>query len=136
MTSSRSFLFKEEHEEFRQTVRRFIQREVTPHVEEWEKAEEFPRELFKRFAALDLLGLKYPEAYGGTGAGPIYEAVLFEELGRCGSGGVSAGIGAHVAIATPPIFKYGSEEQRKKWLEPAIAGEAIVALAVSEPGGG
>ena len=136
MTPSRSFLFKEEHEEFRQTVRRFIQREVTPHVEEWEKAGGFPRDLFKRFASLDLLGLKYPEEYGGTGAGVIYEAVLFEELGRCGSGGISAGIGAHIAIATPPIFKYGNDEQRKKWLRPAIAGDAIVALALSEPSGG
>jgi acyl-CoA dehydrogenase len=117
-------------------VRRFIQKEVGPHVEEWEKAESFPRELFKRFASLDLLGLKYPEEYGGSGAGPIYEAVLFEELGRCGSGGVSAGIGAHVAIATPPIFKFGTDEQRRKWLPAAIAGDRIVALAVTEPGGG
>ena len=65
-----------------------------PLVEAWEEAQQFPRELFSRFAALDFLGLKYPAAYGGTEAGVIYEAVLFEELARCGSGGVAAGIGA------------------------------------------
>ncbi len=133
---TRSPLFGEEHAAFRQTVRRFVDTEIRPHVEEWEAAEEFPRELFARCAALDLLGLKYPDAYGGTNAGPLYEAVLFEELGRSGSGGVAAGIGAHVAIATPPIFSYGNEEQRQRWLTPAIAGKSIVALGVTEPSGG
>jgi acyl-CoA dehydrogenase len=132
----RSILFSEEHEAFRDTVRRFIDKEVRPHVDDWEKAEEFPRELFKRFAVLDLLGLKYPEAYGGTDAGVLYEAVFFEELGGCGSGGVFAGIGAHVAIATPPVFNFGSEEQRRRWLVPAIKGESIVALGITEPSGG
>lgn len=136
MTNPRSPLFGEDHEAFRQTVRRFVDKEIRPHVDAWEAAEEFPRELFRRFAALDLLGLKYPEAYGGTNAGVIYEAVLLEELGRCGSGGVSAGIGAHIAIATPVLFTYGNEEQRQRWLKPAIAGESIVALGVTEPSGG
>ena len=99
----RSHLFGPEHEEFRGTVRRFIDKEIRPNVDQWEQAQQFPRDLFRRFGALDLLGLKYEEKYGGTNAGVIYEAVLFEELGRCGSGGVAAGIGAHVAIATPPI---------------------------------
>ena len=84
----RSHLFGPEHEEFRGTVRRFIDKEVRPHVDEWEAAGQFPPDLFRRFGALDLLGLKYPEEYGGTHAGVIYEAVLFEELARCGSGGV------------------------------------------------
>ncbi|HYM50071.1 MAG TPA: acyl-CoA dehydrogenase family protein [Candidatus Limnocylindrales bacterium] len=136
MKRARSALFTDEHEAFRDTVRRFIAKEVTPYVESWEEAGEFPRDLFRRFAALDLLGLKYPEACGGSNAGPLYEAVLFEELGRCGSGGVAAGIGAHVAIATPPIFNYGTEEQHRRWLRPAIAGESVVALAVTEPSGG
>jgi acyl-CoA dehydrogenase len=136
MTSPRSPLFGEEHEAFRQTVRRFVDKEIRPNVDAWEAAEEFPSDLFRRCAALDLLGLKYPDAYGGTNAGVLYEAVVFEELGRCGSGGVAAGIGAHVAIATPPIFTYGTEEQRQRWLKPAIAGERIVALGVTEPSGG
>ena len=131
-----SAIFADEHEAFRDTVRRFIGKEVSPQVEAWEEAGEFPRQLFSRFAALDLLGLKYPEAYGGTGAGKLYEAVLFEELGRCGSGGVFAGIGAHIAIATPPVFDFGTEEQRRRWLKPAIAGDIVVALGVTEPAGG
>jgi acyl-CoA dehydrogenase len=117
-------------------VRRFIEKEVRPHVDEWEEAQQFPRELFKRFGALDLLGLKYGEQYGGTNAGVIYEAILFEELARCGSGGVAAGIGAHVAIATPPINDHGNDAQRQRWLPPAIKGEKIVALGVTEPSGG
>ena len=132
----RSHLFAPEHEEFRGTVRRFIDKEVRPHVDEWEEAQQFPRELFKRFGALDLLGLKYPEQYGGTNAGVVYEAILFEELARCGSGGVAAGIGAHVAIATPPINEFGNDAQRQRWLPPAIKGETIVALGVTEPSGG
>ena len=110
----RSHLFGPEHEEFRGTVRRFIDKEIRPNVDQWEQAQQFPRDLFRRFGALDLLGLKYEEKYGGTNAGVIYEAVLFEELGRCGSGGVAAGIGAHVAIATPPINDFGTDEQRQR----------------------
>src|ERR1700686_1159188 len=132
----RSHLFAPEHEEFRGTVRRFIVKEVSPLVDELEEAQQFPRELFQRFGALDLLGLKYPEQYGGTNAGLIYEAILFEELARCGSGGVAAGIGAHIAIATPPINNNGTDAQRQRWLAPAIKGEKIVALGVTEPSGG
>src|SRR2546425_8978466 len=132
----RSHLFAPEHEEFRGTVRRFIDKEVRPHVDEWEEAQQFPRDLFKRFGALDLLGLKYPEKYGGTNAGVIYEAILFEELARCGSGGVAAGIGAHVAIATPPINEFGNDAQRQRWLPPAVKGAKIGALGVTEPSGG
>ncbi|HET9849456.1 MAG TPA: acyl-CoA dehydrogenase family protein [Candidatus Dormibacteraeota bacterium] len=136
VASSRSHLFKPEHEEFRGTLRRFIDKEVRPHVDEWEAVSQFPRELFRRFAALDLLGLKYDEQYGGTNAGVIYEAVLFEELARSGSGGVAAGIGAHVAIATPPINDFGTDAQRQRWLAPAIKGEKIAALGITEPSGG
>ena len=132
----RSHLFGPEHEEFRGTVRRFIDKEIRPHVDEWERAQEFPSELFRRFGALDLLGLKYEEKFGGTNAGVIYEAILFEELARCGSGGVAAGIGAHVAIATPPINDFGNDAQRQRWLTPAIKGEKIVALGITEPAGG
>ncbi len=132
----RSHLFTAEHEAFRQTVRRFIEREVAPHADGWEAQRTFPRELFGRFGQLDLLGLKYPEAYDGTNAGPLYEAVLMEELSRCGSGGVAGAIGAHIAIATPPVFRFGNEVQKQRWLKPAVRGEAIGALAITEPGGG
>ncbi len=132
----RSHLFGPEHDAFRQTVRRFIEREVAPHAEEWEAQHAFPRELFRRFGELDLLGLKYPDTYGGTDAGPIYEAVLMEELSRCGSGGVAGAIGAHIAIATPPVFWHGTEAQKQRWLAPAIKGEAIAALGITEASGG
>jgi acyl-CoA dehydrogenase len=132
----RAPIFTKEHDAFRETVRQFIAREVAPHADEWEAARTFPRELFRRFGELDLLGLTVPEKYGGTNAGPIYEAVLMEELSRGGSGGVAGAIGAHVAIATPPVTRHGTEEQKQRFLVPAIRGESIAALAITEPGGG
>ena len=128
--------FTEEHETLRDSIRAFVQREIRPHVHEWEAAEEFPRELFTRMGELGFLGLKYPERYGGQGGDYLHDAVLTEEMGRCGSGGVSAGIGGHIGIATPPIFKFGTEEQKQRWLVPAIRGERIAALAITEPGTG
>jgi acyl-CoA dehydrogenase len=128
--------FTDEHEALRESIRAFVEREIRPHAPEWEKAEEFPRELFTRMGELGFLGLKYPERYGGQGGDYVHDAVLAEELARCGSGGVAAGIGAHVGIATPPIFKFGTEEQKQRWLVPAIKGERIGALAITEPGAG
>ncbi len=128
--------FTEEHEELRASARGFIERELTPHAQEWEEAEWFPDEVFAKLAAQGLLGLKYPESYGGQGGDYLHEAVLIEELTRIGSGGTAAGIGAHVNIATPPIWKFGSEEHKRRYLEPAIRGEKIGALAITEPGAG
>jgi acyl-CoA dehydrogenase len=129
-------LYQEEHEAFRRTVRAVVERELRPHAREWEEKGEFPRSVFKRFGELGFLGLKYPEAYGGTGAGFLYEAVLLEELGRCGSGGVGAGLAAHFCIATGPVFLFGTEEQKRRFLPPAIAGDRIGALAITEPDAG
>jgi acyl-CoA dehydrogenase len=129
-------LFTEEHEAFRSTVRAFIARELRPHARAWEAAREFPRELFRRFAELDLLGLRYPRQFGGTEAGCLFEAVLLEELGRCGSGGVAAGLGAQFTIATSPLHLFGSEDQKRRFLAPAIRGEKVGALGVTEPGAG
>jgi acyl-CoA dehydrogenase len=128
--------FTREHEALRESIRSFVVREIRPHVDEWERAEEFPRELFTRMGELGFLGLKYPEEYGGQGGDYLHDAVFTEEMARCGSGGVSAGIGAHVGIATPPIFKFGTEEQKRRWLVPAIRGDRIAALAITEPGAG
>jgi acyl-CoA dehydrogenase len=129
--------FGEEHEELRGTVARFVAAEVAPHVDEWERAEEFPRELYRRCAELGFLGLKFPEAYGGQGGDHLHDAVWVEELARSGgSGGVAAGLNAHASIALPPIFNFGTEEQRRRWLVPGIAGEKIGALGVTEPGAG
>jgi alkylation response protein AidB-like acyl-CoA dehydrogenase len=129
--------FGTEHEELRQTVARFVAAEIAPHVDEWERAEEFPRELYRRCAELGFLGLKFPEAYGGQGGDHLHDAVWVEELARSGgSGGVAAGLNAHASIALPPIFNFGTEEQRRRWLVPGIAGEKIGALGITEPGAG
>jgi acyl-CoA dehydrogenase len=128
--------FSEEHEAFRRTVRTFVEREVKPFVSAWEEAEEFPRELYVKAAALGLFGLKYDEAYGGTNAGFLYEAVATEELAKCGSGGVAAGLGAQMTIATGPLHAFGTHAQKERFLAPAIKGEKIGAFAVTEPGAG
>jgi acyl-CoA dehydrogenase len=129
--------FGEEHEELRESVRRFVTKEMAPHIEEWEEAREFPRELFARCGELGFLGLKYPTEYGGQGGDYVHDAVWVEELSRSGaSGGVAAGIGAHAEIATPPIWKFGTEEQKQRWLVPSIKGDLIGALGITEPGAG
>ncbi len=128
--------FGPEHEQLRTEIRRFVAEELRPHAAEWEAAEWFPNEVFHRMAELGLLGLKYPVEYGGRGGGYLDDAVLSEELGRCGSGGVSAGIGAHIGIATPPIWKFGTDDQKERFLAPAIRGERIAALGITEPGAG
>jgi acyl-CoA dehydrogenase len=129
--------FGEEHEELRQTVARFVAREIAPNVDEWEEAREFPRELFGRCAELGFLGLKFPEELGGQGGTHLHDAVWVEELARSGgSGGVAAGLNAHTSIAMPPIYKFGTEEQKQRWLPAGIAGEKIGALGITEPGAG
>jgi acyl-CoA dehydrogenase len=129
--------FGEEHDELRATVARFVAAEVAPHVDEWERAEEFPRDLYRRCAELGFLGLKFPERYGGQGGDHLHDAVWVEELARSGgSGGVAAGLNAHASIALPPIFNFGTEEQHQRWLVPGIAGEKIGALGITEPGAG
>jgi acyl-CoA dehydrogenase len=128
--------FAPEHEALRAEIRRFVADELRPHAAEWEEARWFPNTVFERMADLGLLGLKYPAEYGGRGGGYVEDAVLTEELGRCGSGGVAAGIGAHIGIATPPIWKFGTEDQKRRFLAPAIRGERIAALGITEPGAG
>jgi acyl-CoA dehydrogenase len=129
--------FTEEHEQLRETVRRFVKAEIAPHVDEWEQAREFPRELFARCGELGFLGLKFPEQYGGQGGTHVHDAVWVEELSRSGaSGGVGAGLNVHASIAMPPVFNFGTEEQRQRWIVPGIRGEKIGALGITEPGAG
>ena len=128
--------FTEEHSELRESIRRFIAKELRPHAMEWEDARWFPNEVFEKLAGVGFLGLKYPEKYGGEGGGPVHDAVLTEEMAGIGSGGTAAGIGAHVGIATPPVFKFGTEDQKQRFLAPAIRGERIAALGITEPGAG
>jgi acyl-CoA dehydrogenase len=128
--------FTDEHEELRTSIRGFIDRELAPHSQRWEEEEWFPDEVFPKLAAQGLLGLKYPTELGGQGGDYLHEAVMCEEMARIGSGGTAAGIGAHVNIATPPIWKFGSDEQQQSYLVPAIRGEKIGALGITEPGAG
>jgi acyl-CoA dehydrogenase len=128
--------FTDEHEELRESIRGFIASELRPHATEWEDAHWFPDEVFATCAKQGLLGLKYEEEWGGQGGSYLHEAVFAEELARCGSGGLAAGIGAHVNIATPPIWKFGTDDQKERYLRPAIAGEKIGALAITEPDAG
>ena len=126
-----------EHRQIADTVERFIENEVNPHVAAWEAAEEFPsHEIFKRLGQLGLLGLKYPEAYGGAGLDFSYSAVMAEALGACTCGAVPMAIGVQTDMATPALARFGSDELRREFLAPTIAGDFVACLGVSEPGGG
>ncbi len=127
--------FTAEHEDFRQVVRRFVLTELYPHAAEWEEAQWFPNELFGLLASHGYLGLKFPAQYGGDDD-PVADAVLIEEMARCGSGGLAAGLGAHSGIALPPIWKFGTEEQKQRYLVPGLRGELVAALAITEPDAG
>jgi acyl-CoA dehydrogenase len=129
--------FTDEHEELREQVHRWVRAEIGPHVDEWEEAREFPRELYARAGELGFLGIKYPVELGGQGGDYVHDAVWAEELARAGaSGGVGAGLGAQTAIATPPVFHFGTPDQHDRFLRPAIRGERIAALGITEPGAG
>ena len=128
--------FTDEHQQLREAIRRFVETELRPHAEEWEDARWFPNDVFTRMAELGYLGLKYPEEHGGEGGDYLHDAVLAEEMSRCASGGLAAGVGAHTGIATPPVWKFGTDEQKRRFLEPAIRGEKIAALGITEPDAG
>src|SRR4051794_17569866 len=128
--------FTEEHDELRDSLRRFVANELRPHAMEWEEARWFPNDVFTKLASHGFLGLKYPEEYGGQGGDYMHDAVFAEELARCGSGGLAAGIGAHIGIATPPIWEFGTQGQKQRFLPPAIKGQKIAALGIPEPDAG
>jgi len=129
--------FTAEHEIFRRTVREFVEKEINPHADEWEEAGTFPaHELFKKAAALGLLGVEYDPEYGGGGADHWYTVILGEELGRADCGGVPMAITVQTDMATPALAKYGSHELKKQYLEPALKGELVASIAVTEPDAG
>lgn len=129
--------FTEEHDQLRRTVARFVQTEIDPYVDEWEAAGVFPaRELFPKLGALGLLGLNKPVEFGGLGLDYSYEVVFAEELGAARCGGVPMAIGVQTDMATPALARFGSDELREAFLRPAIAGELIASIAVSEPHAG
>ncbi len=132
-----SLYFTEEHEMFRQTVRRFVETEINPHVEKWEENRTFPaHDLFKKAGDLGLLGITYPEEYGGMGLDYWYQVVMLEEVGRADCAGVPMALAVQTDMATPALAEYGTPAQKEKFLTPAISGDAVFAIAVSEPDAG
>ena len=127
--------FDESHELLRRTLRQFIEREVMPHVDAWEEAEEFPRALYRKAAEAGILGVGFPEEYGGAGGDVFHGLVVIEEFMRCASIGLAAGLFSH-SIAIPPILALGTEEQKHRLVPPVLAGDKISALAVTEPDAG
>jgi alkylation response protein AidB-like acyl-CoA dehydrogenase len=127
--------FTDAHEELRLHIRKFLEKEVQPHLEEWEEST-FPDSIFQRFGELGFLGLRYPPEYGGQGGDYFSAVVLSEEMARVGSGGLGMAVAVQSEMATPPVFKFGTEEQKRRWLVPAIRGEQIAALAITEPDAG
>jgi len=128
--------FGEEHQAFRKTVRAFAEKELAPHVDEWEQAELFPNSVFKRAGDLGILGAHFPEEHGGGGQDYWFSVVKAEELPRCRSAGVSMGLLVQSDMATPVISDIGTKEQIEEFLRPALAGDKVVALGVSEPAAG
>ncbi|HYY21159.1 MAG TPA: acyl-CoA dehydrogenase family protein [Thermoleophilaceae bacterium] len=133
--SRRHFIFSDEHEQLRQSIRSFVTRELAPHAEEWEETT-FPDWVFRRMGELGLLGLSYPEDYGGQGGDYYCNLVLAEEMVHSNSGGLAMGVAVHTDMATPPILRFGTEEQKLRYLVPSIRGERISCLGISEPDAG
>lgn len=128
--------FREEHQIFRQQVRAFVDNELAPKVDRWEEEKIFPNSVFKRAGELGILGAHYPEDVGGGGGDFWMSVVKSEELARCGSAGVTMGLLVQADMATPVLNDLGSSEIKQEFLTPAIRGEKIAALGVSEPGAG
>jgi len=129
-------IFDEHHEMFRQAVRVFVQKEVEPHVEEWEQAGEIPKSSWPRMGALGFLGVEYDEKYGGGGADVLTTAVLCEEMARARCASLAMAVGVHTDMASPHLYWTGSEALKEKYLPAICRGEALTAIAVTEPGGG
>jgi citronellyl-CoA dehydrogenase len=130
-------LFTADHEEVRRALQKFIAAEINPFVDEWEKADIFPaHDLFKKLGELGFLGLNKPVEFGGQGLDYSYALMMAEELGAVRCGGVPMAIGVQTDMATPALARFGSDELRREFLTPAIAGDAVACIGVSEPGAG
>ena len=134
--SSPHAIFSAEHQALRETVRRFVDTEVRPNVDEWERAGHFPDSLFRRCGELGFLGLHYPARFGGSDGDLAAGLVFVEELARCGAAAIPMAISVQSDMATPALAQFGTDDQRERWLVPAIAGEKIGAIAITEPDAG
>ncbi len=128
--------FTAQHEELRKSVRRFVETELAPHAQEWEDAAYFADWVFPRMGELGFLGLHYPTDYGGQGGDYFASVVLSEEMARCRCGGLGMAVAVQTDMATPPILKFGTEEQKQRYLVPAIKGEKVACLGITEPNAG
>src|SRR6187401_1522242 len=129
------FIFSEEHEALRESIHAFVVKELAPHAEEWEETT-FPDSVFPRMGELGFLGLSMPEAYGGQGGDYYCNIVLSEEMTHSDCGGLAMGVAVHTDMATPPVFLFGSEEQKQRYLVPSIKGEKVSCLGITEPDAG
>jgi alkylation response protein AidB-like acyl-CoA dehydrogenase len=129
-------VYSEAHEQLRQSVRRFVAKELAPEVDAWEEAGYFPDGVFRRCGELGYLGLHYPERWGGSGGDLATGLVFVEELARCGCGAIPMAVSVQSHMATPALAHFGTDEQRDRWLVPAIAGTQICAIAITEPDAG
>jgi citronellyl-CoA dehydrogenase len=125
-----------EHQSFRDTVRRFVQSELTPRAREFDKMGRIDKSLYRKMGELGLLGIRYEPQYGGQGLDYTFQAIFLEELGLCDNAGVAMGISVQTDMATPALARFGSEELKRRYLVPAIRGEHVAAIAVTEPGAG
>ncbi len=131
----RHFIFTDEHEQLRESIANFVAKELRPHAEEWEQ-NEWPDSVVQRMGELGFLGLDKPEAYGGQGGDYFSAIVLGEEMAGAACGGLAMGIAVQTDMALPPILAFGTEEQKREWAEPAIKGEKILCLGITEPDAG
>ena len=130
-------LYTQEHRELQRSVKKFIETEINPHVDAWEAAEIFPaHELFKKLGDAGFLGINKPQAYGGMGLDYSFQLAFVEALGDVRCGGVAMAIGGQTDMATPALARFGSDELRKEFLAPSIAGDLVCSIGVSEPGAG
>jgi alkylation response protein AidB-like acyl-CoA dehydrogenase len=134
-TKRKHFIFEDHHDRLRESIGAFVEKELAPHSAEWEETT-FPDSVIKRMGDLGFLGLSMPEEYGGQGGDYFCNLVLSEEMSRSNSGGLVMGVAVHTDMAMPPINLFGSEEQKQEWLVPAIKGDKILCLGITEPDAG
>jgi acyl-CoA dehydrogenase len=128
--------FTEDHERVRTELRAYVEAKIAPFAEEWEEARDFPSDAIRDLGRAGFLGLSYPRAYGGYGGDYLHTMVFAEELQRCGSGSFYMAVSVQTDMATPPIYKFGTEEQKQEWLMPAILGDKIGSIGITEPDAG
>jgi hypothetical protein len=136
MSTALSYYFNEEHEAFRQTIKQFLKAEATPHIDQWELDGKIPREFWNKFGEMGYFGLAYPEEYGGSNVDFFYTVVMIEEISKIFSGGFAITAAVQTCMSTPYILHHGSNYLKEEFMRPAIAGEKIGCIGITEPGAG